>query len=89
MRDDSHAHGDKLGIFSALGDTHALSNDKLRLGGGIENGFAFLTHLRYQFCLLSNDARKDAQTRMVRIFTDAIREHRLAVSAADLFCLLR
>ena len=48
----NHAHGDKLGIASELAAGSALSPYEIRLGGGIENGFVFLTHLRYQFCLL-------------------------------------
>ncbi len=59
----------------------------IRLGEGIENRFVLLTHLRYQFRLLSNDARENERTRMVRIFTQAIRDRRVAVPAANMFAL--
>jgi hypothetical protein len=83
----AHAHGDKLGIQSLLQPAPpALGPREIRLGGGIENAFVFLTHLRYQFCLLSDAARTAERARMVRLFTDAIRSHsRTSISAAVLF----
>ncbi len=87
----NHAHGDQLGIVSPLGDPIELSSKEIRLGGGIENGFVFLTHLRYQFCLLSNDARQKERTRLTSLFARAIRELRhvrgQSISAAELFDL--
>jgi len=80
-----HAHGDKLGIVSELVAGSTLSPYEIRLGGGIENGYIFLTHLRYQFCLLSEDARQAERTRLVRLFTEAIRDRWDIVSAAELF----
>ena len=81
----NHAHADKLGIVSELADAPVLPPSEIRLAGGIENAFAFLTHLRYQFCLLSEDARQVEQTRLSRLFASAIREHRTTVPAAELF----
>lgn len=84
----NHAHGDALGIIPQLApDAPTLPLSEIRLGGGIENGFVFLTHLRYQFCLLAEDARQTEQNRLVRLFADAMRERRQAVPAADLFAL--
>jgi hypothetical protein len=84
----NHAHGDELGIVSELGsDGGPLGAKEIRLGGGIENAFVFLTHLRYQFCLLSDDARQAERTRLIQLFVDAMRERRQAVPAADLFAL--
>ena len=83
----NHAHGDKLGIASEFADGLALSPYEIRLGGGIENAFVFLTHLRYQLCLLSDDARQTERTRLIRLFTATIRDHRPTVPAAELFDL--
>jgi len=81
-----HAHGDKLGIVSHLNlAPPALSPSEIRIGGGIENAFAFLTHLRYQFCLLSEDARQAERTRLIRLFTTAIQERLEAVQSTLLF----
>ncbi len=71
----NHAHVDKLGIASPLGES-ALSSYEIRIGGGIENGFVFLTHLRYQFCLLSAETRQNERTRLIQLFTEAIRQRR-------------
>lgn len=81
----NHAHGNTIGIISQLERGNSLSPDKIRLAGGIENGFVFLTHLRYQLCLLSEDLRRLERTRLSQIFITAITERRNSVSAADLF----
>ncbi len=87
----NHAHGDALGIPSKLGDAPALKPKEIRLSGGIENGFVFLTHLRYQFCLLSENTRQKERTRLISLFACAIRERRIErgkpISAAELFAL--
>lgn len=84
----NHAHGNEIGIVSALGGASALSSEKIRLGGGIENGFVFLTHLRYQFCLLSNEARQAERARLIRLFTAAIQAGgRVTVPPSRLFDL--
>ena len=72
----NHAHADKLGIASDLGEEYELSSYEIRLGGGIENVFVFLTHLRYQFCLLSTETRQNERTRLIQLFTEAIRQPR-------------
>ena len=81
----THAHGDDLGIVLD-GDGPTLPTHEVRLGGGIENAFVFLTHLRYQFCLVSDEARKRERTRLVELFTTAINDDR-NVPAGDLFDL--
>lgn len=83
----NHAHGDALGIVSQLGAGPALSATKIRLGGGIENAYVFLTHLRYQFCLLSEEARETERTRLTRLFTAAIRSGGAPIPPARLFDL--
>jgi len=84
----NHAHGDAIGIVSQFAaDEPALPASEMRLGGGIENGYVFLTHLRYQFCLLSKAARQAERTRLVRLFTAAIRDRKPEVAAAELFDL--
>ncbi|OGV61340.1 MAG: hypothetical protein A2498_01095 [Lentisphaerae bacterium RIFOXYC12_FULL_60_16] len=83
----NHAHGDAFGIVSQLDRDTSLTPSEIRLGGGIDNGFVFLTHLRYQLCLLSADGRQTERTRLVRLFTAAIRNGCGAISAAVLFDL--
>lgn len=72
----NHSHGDELGIVSAFKAPPALLSKDIRFGGGIENGYVFLTHLRYQLCLLSNEARQTERTRLIQLFSNAIRERR-------------
>jgi len=82
----TQAHGDALGIVTAFdGNGPALSTHEVRLGGGVENAFVFLTHLRYQFCLLCDEARNQERTRMVNLFTAAINDRRDVVPPAELF----
>lgn len=87
----NHTHGGALGIVSAFEGEPTLSSGNIRLGGGIENGFVFLTHLRYQFCLLSDDARQAERKRLTGLFADAVRERLLergqSIPAARLFGL--
>jgi hypothetical protein len=72
----NHAHADKLGIAATIGGESELSSKEIRLGGGIENGFVFLTHLHYQFCLVSKETRQNERTCLIRLFMNAIRERR-------------
>jgi hypothetical protein len=77
-----HIHGDKLAIPSL--DNHALDPHEIRLGGGIENLFMFLAHVRYQFCLVSPDKRNEEQSRLVQLCTAAI-AHKSNITPAQLF----
>jgi hypothetical protein len=84
----NHAHGKKLGIgWSAGPEDTMLSTDEVRLGGGIENAFVFLAHLRYQFCLLSEDARSEERRRLERLFLVSIRDKARSVPAKDVLNL--
>ena len=86
----NHAHGDLLGIVPDLGAAGpGLRCHEVRLGGGIENAFVFLTHLRYQFCLVSEDARQSEKTRLVDLFTRAIAGNQTVVPPANLFDFTR
>lgn len=78
----THAHGDTLGIRA---DMLTLDSHEIRLGGGIENAFVFLTHLRYQFCLLGDKARDQEKSRLVNLFMDAINNGERAISPKMLF----
>ena len=82
-----HLHLDKLGIQHMQLDpnTGGLSFHEIRIGGGIENPYAFLFHLRYQFCLISNQARDNEKTRLIGLFENAIRKRDKTVNARDLF----
>ena len=57
---------------------------EIRIGNGIENPYVFLFHLRYQFCLVSDQARDSEKTRLIDLFENAIRNI-LTVNARDLF----
>jgi hypothetical protein len=84
----NHAHGEALGIASQLAaGAPSLGPSEIRLGGGIENAYVFLTHLRYQFCLLSEEARETERTRLTRLFTAAIRSGGAPIPPARLFDL--
>ena len=65
-------------------DSGGLSSHEVRIGGGIENPYIFLFHLRYQFCLVSDQARNSEKTRLIDLFENAIRNS-LTVNARDLF----
>ena len=62
-----------------------LSPHEVRVSGGIENAFVFLFHLRYQFCLVSEETRHSERSRLVNLFTKAIDERKVKVSAGELF----
>lgn len=69
----NHAHGSDIGIVANLigSGTHSLETSEIRLGGGIENAYVFLMHMRYQFCIFSEKARRDERTRLTRLFSTA------------------
>ncbi len=54
-----HAHLEGLGVRTVQldQDSGGLSSHEVRIGGGIENAYVFLFHLRYQFCLVSDKVR--------------------------------
>lgn len=82
-----HAHFEDLGVRHVQldQDSGGLSSHEVRIGGGIENPYVFLFHLRYQFCLVSNQARNDEMTRLIGLFENAIRNHVSTVTARNLF----
>jgi len=65
-----------------------LSSHEVRIGGGIENPYVFLFHLRCQFCLVSNHVRQTERQRLIDLFKRSIRDNQ-NVSAKDLFNFLR
>jgi hypothetical protein len=77
----NHAHAEDLGIEGPheQGDL-AASTHEVRLGGGIENAFVFLAHVRYQFCLLS-EVRTAECRRLRRLFLEAIQRNQRSVEA--------
>ena len=84
----AHAHGDTIGIMTGFdANGAALSTHEVRLGGGVENAFVFLAHLRYQFCLLCDEARNQERSRLVHLFKKSIEEKCNTVPPADLFGL--
>ena len=82
-----HAHLEELGgrHVQLDQDSGGLSLHEVRIGGGIENPYIFLFHLRYQFCLVHTDARRDERLYLVDLFENAIRNKNSTVSARDLF----
>jgi hypothetical protein len=84
----NHTHLSELGIgVPERPDLRPADRSRkleVRIGGGIENSFIFLFHLRYQFCLIS-EVRKEERRRLVELFTNAISVNRPTVTARDLF----
>ena len=81
-----HAHLEKLGIqqMQLDQDRDGVELHEVRIGGGIENPYVFLFHLRYQFCLVHKDVRRNERQRLIDLFERSIRD-RQSVNARDLF----
>lgn len=81
-----HAHLKCLGIPHVKFDEESggLPPHEVRIGGGIENPYVFLFHLRYQFCLVSDQVRIAERQRLIDLFQRKIRGKE-DVSAKDLF----
>ena len=63
-------------IFHPAAHQHIKSPiDKhyIRIGGGTDNPYLFLFHLRYQFCP-NEEARQSEKNRLIKLFSDAVRE---------------
>lgn len=78
----NHSHGEDMELTMSL-CPQALPTHEVRVGGGIENAFVFLTHLRYQLCLLNGALRTAERDRLIDLFTAAIRNGRQSVPAAE------
>jgi len=81
----NHAHIEEVGVTVQLNGPTALNAHEIRMGGGIENFYIFLFHLRYQFCVVSDDTRAQERNRLVELFTSAISARRSNVPPAELF----
>lgn len=70
-----HTHLEDLGIRHVQLDQGkgGLKSHEIRIGGGIENPYVFLFHLRYQFCLVHTDVRRDERLRLIDLFERSIR----------------
>ena len=81
-----HTHLEDLGIHHVQLDRGkgGLSSREVRIGGGIENPYIFLFHLRYQFCLVSSQVRQSERQRLIDLFERLIRNNQ-NVNARDLF----
>jgi hypothetical protein len=85
----AHCHGEDLELKMDLA-SGALPIHETRIGGGIENAFVFLTHLRFQFCLIAPQAREDEKTRLVNLFTTKTKNReRREIPAAEVLNLSR
>jgi len=49
-----------------------IDDHEIRIGGGIDNAFLFLFHLRYQLCPIPEKRKKEKQ-RLVQLFLNAIK----------------
>ena len=78
-----HTHFEDLGVQLDQ-SKGGLSSHEVRIGGGIENPYVFLFHLRYQFCLVSNHVRQTERQRLIDLFKRSISNNQ-DVSAKDLF----
>ena len=79
----NHTHIDEYGLPAT--SPPLLAPHEIRVGGGIENAFVFLFHLRYQFCLVSEEIRYSERNRLVNLFTTAIKGRKTDMSASELF----
>ncbi len=59
-----------------------ISKHEIRVGGGIDNAFLFLFHLRYQLCPIP-EKRKAEKRKLVDLFRNAIR-NKIKVTTKDL-----
>ncbi|MGR3319330.1 MAG: hypothetical protein ACUZ8O_12750 [Candidatus Anammoxibacter sp.] len=62
-------------IFHGSTHQHIKSpfpKNKIRIGGGIDNPFLYLFHLRYQFCP-DKSRRDDEKNRLIRLFESAVK----------------
>lgn len=84
----AHCHGEDIELAPSLGPG-ALPAHDVRIGGGIENAFMFLTHLRFQFCLVAHQVRDEERARLIDLFTGAIQTGRDSVPAAEVLNLQR
>lgn len=82
-----HVHLEDLGIRHVQLDPEkgGLKLHEIRIGGGIENPYVFLFHLRYQFCLVHTDVRRNERVRLIDLFENAIKNNDSTVNARDLF----
>ena len=81
-----HTHLEDVGVRHVQldRDRSGLSSHDVRLGGGIENPYVFLFHLRYQFCLVADQVRQAEMQRLIDLFYIAIRDNNSSVSPNDL-----
>ena len=82
-----HTHLEELGTRHVRLDQEkgGLESHEIRIGGGIENPYVFLFHLRYQFCLVHKDVRQTERRRLIDLFEKSIMEREQNVTARDLF----
>jgi hypothetical protein len=81
-----HVHLEDLGVRYMQLDPEkgGLELHDIRIGGGIENPYIFLLHLRYQFCLVHKDVRRDESQRLIDLFERSIKDNQ-SVNAKALF----
>jgi hypothetical protein len=82
-----HCHIDKLGVVARLQGSKTTKNGvhDVRIGGGISNAFVFLFHLRYQFCIISDQIREQERNRLINLFTNAIKKDLQSIPTNNLF----
>jgi hypothetical protein len=82
-----HFHLEDLGVRYVQLDPEkgGLKLHEIRIGGGIENPYVFLLHLRYHLCLVHKDVRRNERLRLINLFDNAIREKKQNVNAKELF----
>lgn len=60
-----------------------INNHEIRMGGGIDNPFIFLLHLRYQLCLDTKRRQKEKEY-LINLFETAIRNKETTIAANGL-----
>jgi len=51
-----------------------INNHDIRIGGGLDNPFLFLFHLRYQLCPIP-DKRQKEKKRLLALFSDSLKSN--------------
>jgi hypothetical protein len=82
-----HTHLEDLGIRHVQLDQEkgGVELHEVRIGGGIENPYVFLFHLRYQFCLVHTDVRRNERRRLIDLFAGSIGGREQSVNPQKLF----
>ena len=74
-------------IFHPMAHQHIKTDlNFIRIGGGINNPFLYLFHLRYQLCP-DETKRKEEKERLITLFENALKKKVKSITASQLLCV--